>query len=96
METHMTNNTINHCGIEITVDYPATLADNGISYVASGRDNQGNRYDIIWDCTDAWLAAQEAYKTALDANVDLDIATERFLDNESNACDWDVYTVSLS
>lgn len=89
----MTNNTINHNGIEITVDYPATLADNCISYVASGKDNQGNQYEIAWDCTDAWLAAQEAYKTANNANVDLDIETERFVSEESNACDWDVYTV---
>jgi len=90
----MTKNTIiNHNGIDITVDYPATLADNRVSYVTSGRDDQGNRYDIIWDCTDAWLAAQSAYKASYDANVDLDIATERFLEDESNACDWYVYTV---
>ena len=93
METHMTNNTINHCGIDITMDNEATLADNGISYVASGRDNQGNRYDITWDCTDAWLAAQGIYKAVFDANEELNHTTEQFLDDESNACDWDVYTV---
>ena len=89
----MTNNTINHNGIDITVDYPATLADNCISYVASGKDNHGNRYDIIWDCTDAWLAAQSIYKAAFDANEELNRTTQQFLDEESNACDWDVYTV---
>ena len=92
----MTNNTINHNGTIITLDNDVYLADNGVSYDTYGSDNEGNSYLITWDCTDEWLAAQEAYKTALDANVDLDIATERFLDNESNACDWDVYTVSLS
>lgn len=90
----MTNNTIiNHNGTDITVDYPATLADNCISYVAEGRDSQGNRYDIIWDCTDEWLAAQAIYKAAYDANVELNRTTEQYLDEESNACDWDVYTV---
>ena len=93
METHMTNNTINHCGIDITMDNEATLADNGVSYVASGRDNQGNRYDIIWDCTAAWLYAQAAYKLAYDANIGLNIKIAQFVDDESNACDWDVYTV---
>ena len=88
------SNTYEYNGITIMLDGQATLADNCISYVASGRDNQGNRYDITWDCTDAWLAAQGIYKAAFDANEELNRTTEQFLDDESNACDWDVYTVS--
>ncbi len=96
-------------GIEIAATGWACVQGDGHSYEAVAVDRKDNEYLILWDVSDEWKKAQEArdYATVKRCGGNLeekefvffDPKTDDpndyigYLDDESNACEWDTYTV---
>ena len=83
------NGSVMHGSTEIALTqqaYVENSARGGVQYQAVGIDQQGNQYMVVWDTTQAWDDAQEAYHAAMrnGGNPDAGI-----LGDESNACDWE-------
>jgi hypothetical protein len=78
----MNHGSVNQNGIEITLTQEAYCSNWG-EYRASGKDDQGNRYEVIWDTTMAWDEAQAELKSNPE-----DVCLS-FIEDESNACDWE-------
>ncbi len=82
------NGSVVYNGENIYLQQQAYCLNDGV-YAACGKDVAGNVYEIRWNTTIAWDDACEAFKKG-------DETQESFVEEESNACDWDnPYSIEL-
>lgn len=69
----------------------ATMDDSGYSYFCFVKDKDGEViFKVVWETTQAWDDAVSDYNEALANNEEPDPG---ILEEATNACDWDVFTV---
>jgi hypothetical protein len=83
---------VTHKGITIHITQQASadnIGTNGnVAYFAHGRDDEGNDYIVRWETTSEWNVMQERHRAEHHGDTPCDCS-----DDESTACDWEVYTV---